>query len=95
MALNITTIRQGLLSSLIHLGRESGWVRSLLPKGLKDDQPTFTHVDLQTKSIVLQPSGDVVLIDQDYAVAAFACGFWDDDWHAYCQENLTTKLSSE
>lgn len=77
---------------------QAAFYRHILPKVLLDDEPTFTHADFQTKNVILQPSGDVVLIDWEsagwypkyweYAVAVFACGFWGDDWHSWLPKIL-------
>lgn len=54
--------------------------------------PVFTHTDLQRKNIMVQPDGDVVIIDWEsaswyptyweYSMATFASG-WRDDWQDY------------
>ncbi|KAK6714989.1 hypothetical protein SNK04_005914 [Fusarium graminearum] len=55
--------------------------------------PVFTHNDLQSKNIMVQDDGTIVIIDWEYSswypvyweysTAMFANGGWRDDWGEY------------
>lgn len=70
------------------------YYRHVLPTALRGSgSPVFTHNDLQRKNIMIQPDGNVVVIDWEsaswcptyweYATATFANGGWYDNWHDY------------
>ncbi|KAG9253141.1 kinase-like domain-containing protein [Emericellopsis atlantica] len=73
------------------LDPKAAYYRRVLPLVLRDHNPVFTHGDLQRKNIIIKESGMAVLIDWEtagwypeyweYALAMFACGAWQDDWH--------------
>lgn len=94
-----TEIAEALVLKLQHEDEKfpserAAYYRHVLPQVLHGDgRPRFTHADLQTKNIMLQPDGGLVILDWqsagwyprywEYAVAIFGCGWWADDFHSW------------
>ena len=81
------------------LPHKAKYYRRVLPLVLRNHGAVFTHGDLQRKNMILKEGGEIVLIDWEtagwypeyweYALAMFACGSWEDDWHEYVAGMLT------
>ncbi|KAI5455759.1 hypothetical protein BGZ63DRAFT_397905 [Mariannaea sp. PMI_226] len=75
-------------SGLVH---KAEYYRRVLPLVLSGHRSIFSHGDLQRKNIMVKEDGGLVIIDWEaagwypeyweYALAMFACGSWEDDWH--------------
>jgi thiamine kinase-like enzyme len=78
------------------MAHKTRYCRSVLPTALPvegNDQPVFTHNDLQRKHIMVKDNGDLVTIDWEsaswlpvyweYSTSTWANGGWNDDWHDY------------
>lgn len=94
---------KGLIAGLIEkyvsegperLQHRAAYYQHVLPRAFTgDDEPVFTHADLQLKNLMLQSDGRVAIIDWaasgwyprywEYAVALCANGGWTNDWHTY------------
>ncbi|OWT42296.1 phosphotransferase enzyme family protein [Pochonia chlamydosporia 170] len=80
------------------LNHKAAFYRRVLPLILRGHKPIFTHGDLQRKNVIIRENGEVVLIDWEtagwypeyweYAMAVFACGAWQDDWHEFIGQVL-------
>lgn len=87
-------VRVYLLEGGDRMTHRAQYYRHCLPKVLRGHgAPVFSHDDLQRKNIMLQPDGQLVLIDWEaagwypayweYGTALFAVGRWMDDWYHY------------
>ncbi|KAI1254016.1 hypothetical protein MGN70_004411 [Eutypa lata] len=80
------------------LRQKTQFYSRVLPMVLQGHKPVFTHGDFQKKNVVIAENGTPVLIDWEtagwfpeyweYALSMFACGAWEDDWHAYVAKIL-------
>ncbi|KND86831.1 hypothetical protein TOPH_08505 [Tolypocladium ophioglossoides CBS 100239] len=85
------------------LDHKADYYRRVLPLVLRNHNIVFTHGDLQRKNIILREDGVAVVIDWEtagwypeyweYALAMFACGSWEDDWHEFVGHILTEYLN--
>ncbi|ATY63751.1 phosphotransferase enzyme family [Cordyceps militaris] len=76
------------------LRHKASYYRLVLPQAFKgDNQPVFTHGDLQPKNIMLQPDGCIAIVDWatsgwypvywEYAIAVCTHRGWSNDWPAH------------
>ncbi|OAQ58756.2 phosphotransferase enzyme family protein [Pochonia chlamydosporia 170] len=80
------------------LDQKAAFYRRVLPLILRGHKPVFTHGDLHRKNVILRENGELVLLDWEaagwypeyweYAMAMFACGAWQDDWHEFLGQVL-------
>lgn len=97
-----STLNDALIRKYVYnsgLDYKASYYRRVLPVVLRNHRSVFTHGDLQRKNIILKEDGTAVVIDWEsagwypeyweYALAMFACGAWDDDWHEYLGHILT------
>ncbi|KAK3936406.1 phosphotransferase enzyme family protein [Diplogelasinospora grovesii] len=78
--------------------QKAEYYRRVLPVVLRGDPTSFSHADFQRKNLILRPDGTVVMVDWEAAgwyppywesaMAMFACGRWEDDWHAWVAQIL-------
>ncbi|KAG8412964.1 hypothetical protein J3458_013387 [Metarhizium acridum] len=94
-------LNRALIEKYLHnggLNQKAAFYRRALPLILRGYRPIFTHGDLQRKNLIIRENGVVVLIDWEaagwypeyweYAMAVFACGAWQDDWHEFIGQVL-------